>query len=72
MRVVALVVDSINTCELYALYPGGGASAYDPKMMLKVICFAYASGIYSSRKIEQATRDNIHFIWSRALRPLTI
>lgn len=70
VRVVDAVIDSIDVSELYALYPGGGASAYDPKMMLKVVVFAYASGIYSSRKIERATRENIHFMWLCGMAPL--
>ena len=70
VRVVDEVIDSIDIHELYALYPGGGASAYDPKMMLKVIVCAYASGIYSSRKIEKATRENIHFMLRCGMQPL--
>lgn len=70
VRVVDEVIDSIDTRELYALYPGGGTSAYDPKMMLKVIVYAYASGIYSSRRIEKATRENIHFMWICGMQPL--
>lgn len=49
-RVIDRVVESLDTRALEALYPGGGAPAYDPRMMLKVVLFAYASGIYSSRK----------------------
>jgi transposase len=36
--------------------------AYDPKILLKVLLFAYARGIISSRKIEQACRENITFM----------
>ena len=64
------VVDAVDTSELYALYPGGGTSAYDPKMMLKVVVYAYTTGIYSSRKIERATRENIHFMWLSGMTPL--
>jgi transposase len=39
-----------------------GCPAYDPKILLKVILFAYARGIISSRKIEQACRENITFM----------
>lgn len=70
MRIVDSTIDSIDTTELYALYPRGGASAYDPKMLLKVIVYAYASDIYSTRKIERATRENIHFMWLSGMTPL--
>jgi transposase len=63
VRVVDEVVDSLDIKKLKALYPGGGCSAYDPSMMLKVILSAYASGIYSSRKISKATKENINFMW---------
>ena len=36
-----------------------GCPAYDPQILLKGILFAYARGIISSRKIEQACRENI-------------
>ena len=39
-----------------------GASAYDPKILLKIILFAYSRGIVSSRKIAQACQDNVVFM----------
>jgi transposase len=39
-----------------------GCPAYDPKILLKVILLAYSRGIISSRKIEQACRENITFM----------
>lgn len=69
-RVVDMVVRSVDRSTLTALYPGGGSPAYDPQMMLKVILLAYASGIYSSRKIAQATRENVGFLWICGMRPL--
>jgi transposase len=39
-----------------------GCPAYDPKILLKVILFAYARGIISSRTIEQVCRENITFM----------
>src|SRR5215211_4133978 len=39
-----------------------GCPAYDPKILLKVILLASSRGIISSRKIEQACRENITFI----------
>lgn len=70
VRIVDSIIDSIDTSELYALYPGGGTSAYDPKMLLKVIIYAYTVDIYLSRKIERATKENIHFMWLSGMAPL--
>lgn len=63
VRVVDRAIDSMDMSVLYARYPGGGSSAYHPVMMLKTLVYAYATGIYSSRKIAKATRENIYFMW---------
>ena len=63
VRVISRAIDTMNTKPLFDLYPGGGTSAYNPVMMLKVIVYAYADKIYSSRRIAKATRENINFIW---------
>jgi transposase len=39
-----------------------GCSAYDPKILLKVVLFAYSRGIISSRQIERACQENITFM----------
>ena len=39
-----------------------GRSAYDPKILLKVVLLGYARGLISSRKIEQACQENVVFI----------
>jgi transposase len=39
-----------------------GGAAYDPKIILKVVLLAYSRGLISSRKIEQACRENVVFI----------
>ena len=70
VRVVDSIVDGMDASRLRALYPGGGAPAHDPSMMLKVVLLAYASGIYSSRKIARATAENINFMWLCGMRPL--
>lgn len=63
VRVVRQVVDQINIDSLIAKYEGGGSSSYHPKMLLKVIIYAYISNIYSSRKIESSISRDIHFMW---------
>jgi transposase len=63
VRVVDRAIETMNTKPLFDRYPGGGTSAYNPVMMLKVIIYAYADKIYSSRKISKATRENINFMW---------
>ena len=63
VRVVDRAIESMNTQPLFERYPGGGTSAYNPVMLLKVVVYAYADKIYSSRRIAKATRENINFLW---------
>ena len=39
-----------------------GAPAYDPKILLKIVFYAYARGILSSREIERACQENVMFM----------
>jgi transposase len=63
VRVVNQVVDNLNLDPILKKYEGGGCSAYHPRLMLKVIVYGYLTNLYSSRKIEQALQQNIHFMW---------
>lgn len=40
----------------------GGAPAYDPAVLLKIVLLSYSRGIISSRKMEAACRDNVLFM----------
>ncbi|MEZ4951401.1 MAG: IS1182 family transposase [Saprospiraceae bacterium] len=63
VRLVDMLVDKLDLSILYSRYKGGGASSYHPKMMLKVLFYAYLNNTYSCRKIEKALEENIHFMW---------
>jgi transposase len=63
VRVVNEAVEKIDISALLAQYKGGGTSSYHPKMLLKVLVYAYAERVYSSRRIAKALRENIHFMW---------
>jgi transposase len=63
VRIVNTIVDQIDISALERSYKGGGTSSYHPRMLLKVIIYAYLRNMYSSRKIEQALQENIHFMW---------
>src|ERR1700712_5259360 len=67
VRIVSNVIDSIDVTPLLKQYKGGGTSSYHPKMLLKVMIYAYVSNVYSSRKIEAALKENIHFMWLSAM-----
>lgn len=63
VRIVSDVLDKINIGPLVRTYKTGGASNYHPLMLLKVIVYGYINNIYSSRKMEEALQQNIHFMW---------
>lgn len=63
VRVVRSIIDQLDIDDLIKKYKGGGASSFHPRLMLKILVYGYLSNIYSSRKIEQAVRSNIHFMW---------
>ena len=63
VRVVNGVVEQLNLDLLIAEYNKQGKPSYHPKMMLKVMVYAYMDNTYSSRKIEKAMRENINYMW---------
>lgn len=63
VRVVNQVIESIDISLLLKNYKSGGTSSYHPKMLLKVMVYAYMTNIYSSRKMENALRENVFFMW---------
>lgn len=63
VRILNAVVDHHNLDNFKKLYKETGRCPYHPKMMLKVIFYAYMNNIYSCRKIEQLLLRDIHYIW---------
>ena len=63
VRVVNGVIEQLDIEPLVKAYSKDGQPSYHPKMMLKVMVYAYMDNTYSSRKIEKAMRENINFMW---------
>ena len=63
VRVVDKVIDQIKLTPLLETYKGGGTSSYSPRMLLKVITYAYIDRIYTNRLIEKALRENLNLMW---------
>src|SRR6266852_9470254 len=56
--------EEMDLDEIYASYEekdGRGQSAYAPAMMVRVLLYGYCTGIYSSRKIEAKTHEEVAF-----------
>ena len=66
VRVVDSMVESLDLKDFRKLYKEKGRCPYHPKMMLKVIIYAYMNNIYSCRKIEGQLQRDIHYIWLAA------
>lgn len=66
VRIVNDVIDRINIEPLLSNYKPGGTSIYHPRMLLKVMVYAYLNNIYSSRKMEVAIKENVPFMWLAA------
>ncbi|MFA6728925.1 MAG: IS1182 family transposase [Prevotella sp.] len=63
VRLINGIIDGLNLDDILKLYKESGRSPYHPRMMLKVIIYAYMNNIYSCRRIEKLLRRDIHFIW---------
>lgn len=60
-RFVVEVVDQLDLSELTQQYTGRGTQAHHPAVLLSLLIYGYATGMFSSRKIERATYDSIAF-----------
>lgn len=67
-RVVDEMVETIPDEQLFAYYSGGGRSSYHPKMMLKVILYAYSQKVYTCRGVEKLIRENLPAMWLAAMQ----
>ena len=63
VRIVDTVVESLDLKEFRKLYRERGRCPYHPKMMLKIILYAYMNNIYSCRKIERVVQRDIHYYY---------
>ena len=64
VRIVSKTVDELRIEDVFAKYTkGGGASRYNPVMLLKVLVYCYMTGTYSSRQIAKQCRENVNVMW---------
>lgn len=60
-RFVVDIVSQLDLQPISEAYAGRGSKAYHPEVLLALLFYGYATGIYSSRKIERATYDSVAF-----------
>jgi len=58
---VVEVVEQLDLSALECAYAGRGNDAYHPALLLSLLIYGYATGTFSSRKIERATYDSLAF-----------
>src|SRR3984893_15547357 len=60
-RFVVEVIDGLDLRELIGSYRGSGSASYHPAMLVVLFVYGYATGVFSSRKLERATYDSVAF-----------
>lgn len=60
-RFIVEVVESLDLRAIIGSYRGKGSAPYHPSMLLGMLLYGYATGMFSSRKLERATYDSVAF-----------
>jgi transposase len=60
-RFVVDIVDQLDLNHLSAVYTGRGSKPFHPAMLVSLLFYGYATGVFSSRKLEKASYDSIAF-----------
>ena len=60
-RFVVEVVDGLDLRAMSGSYRGSGSASYHPRMLLGLLVYGYATGVFSSRKLERATYNSVAF-----------
>jgi transposase len=58
---VAEVIDGLDLTAISKAYRGTGSASYHPAPLLGLLVYGYATGVFSSRKLERATHDSVAF-----------
>ena len=71
VRLLSQITEELDYKELYKAYsPDGRNPVTEPKILFKVMTYAYMEFTYSSRKIESACRRDVNFMWLLAGEPV--
>jgi len=60
-RFIVEVVEGLDLREMSGSYRGSGSASYHPTVLLGILVYGYATGVFSSRKLERATYDSVAF-----------
>jgi transposase len=60
-RFIVEIVDQLDLKAMERAYGASGSAAFHPALMLSILVYGYATGVFSSRKLEHATYDSVAF-----------
>src|SRR5258706_6435573 len=60
-RFIVEVIDRLDLSAMSRSYRGTGSASYHPRLLLGLLVYGYATGVFSSRKLERATYDSVAF-----------
>jgi len=60
-RFVVELIDNLDVSAMSGAYRGSGSASYHPRLLLGILVYGYATGVFSSRKLERATYDSVAF-----------
>jgi transposase len=60
-RFIVEVVEGLDLRGMSGSYRGSGSASYHPTVLLSILVYGYATGVFSSRKLERATYDSVAF-----------
>jgi transposase len=60
-RFVVEVIDGLDLRAMSGSYRGSGSASYHPSLLLGILVYGYATGVFSSRKLERASYDSVAF-----------
>ena len=60
-RFIVEVIDGLDLGRMSGAYRGSGSASYHPRMLLGLLVYGYATGVFSSRKLERATYNSVAF-----------
>lgn len=64
VRLLSHILEGLDYCKLYKAYSRTGRKpSVEPKILFKILAYAYLNNLFSSRKIENACKRDINFMW---------
>ena len=60
-RFVVEVIEQLDLSPFVKAYRGSGSAVHHPSVLLGLLIYGYATGVYSSRKLERASYDSVAF-----------